>query len=498
MSLAQASFHERIRCSEFITWPWRRQYREFPSKTQFQVRRMPEQIEKVKSLPMLNKKNNLPKRDQFPVLHVLTRMLSLIDAHPVRAVGFILILGILLATISMINRPPSLQAGETDSWWVIALNLIHGHGYSLCMTQYFPFCGPSNQVTATREPVPVLLFAVAAWVGKESLWVAAIVEAIVYLAIILTVYFLTREWADARSAVIASFLWAVYLPALELIPQVSGDLFAALCTSLGILLVLRARKTQSTLHWTLAGAALGVAFLSRSATLVIALLVIGEQAIESWRQHLRPKDLIRPALLLSGLVILIMTPWLIRNRLTLGRPILGSSLTGYNLYRHNYMLGKNPYFRYVGPEEGTQAIKDLISRHTELRGDENEAKMDLIYRGEALRIIKAHSAQYVQLSAYRFLPLWFDWKIAEAYGRPTNRYGYLIMILQAVLLFLALLGINNMAGLTWPLWGSILAISLAYMAVDARLLYVLPVMPLVISLGGVGGSNLLKKALKES
>jgi 4-amino-4-deoxy-L-arabinose transferase-like glycosyltransferase len=496
--LAQTSFHERIRCSEFITWPWRRQYREFPSKTQFQVRRIPEQIEKVKSLPMLNKKNNLPKRDQFPVLHVLTRMLSLIDTHPVRAVGLILILGSLLATISMINRPPSLQAGETDSWWVIALNLIHGHGYSLCMTQYFPFCGPSNQVTATREPVPVLLFAVAAWVGKESLWVAASGEVIIYLAMIPSIYFLTREWSDSRSAVIAAFLWVIYLPALELIPQVSGDLFAALCTSLGILFVLRARKTQAILHWILAGAGLGLAVLSRSATLVIALLVIGGPTIESWRQHLRPRDIIRPALLISGLVILIMAPWLIRNRLALGRPILGSSLTGYNLYRHNHMLGKNPYFRYVGPEEAAQAIKDLIARHTDLRGDENEAEMDLTYRGEALQIIKAHPAQYVLLSAYRFLPLWFDWKVAQAYGRPVKRYDYLIMILQAVLLILAFVGVRRKAALTWPIWGSILAISLAYMAVDARLLYVMPVMPLVISLGGVGGSNLLEKALRES
>jgi 4-amino-4-deoxy-L-arabinose transferase-like glycosyltransferase len=444
---------------------------------------------------MPDKKTNLPKQVQSPTLSALSRILNLIDAYPSHAVGAILVLGILLSAISIVNHPPSLQSGETDSWWPIALNLIHGHGYSLCLTQYFPFCGPFNQVTAMREPIPVFLFSIAAWAGKESLWSAGIIEIIIYLAMILSIYFLTREWADTRSAVIASFLWIIYLPALELIPQVSGDLFAALCITLGILFTLRARKTRSTLHWIVAGVALGLAILSRSATLVIALLVIGGQTIESWRQHLKPKDIIRPALLLSGLVILIMVPWLIRNRLALGSSILGSSLTGYNLYRHNYMIGKNQYFRYVGPEEAAHAIKDLISRRPDLRGDENEAEMDLIYRGEALRIIKAHPAQYALLSAYRFLPLWFDWKIAEAYGRPTNRYGYLIMILQAMLLILALVGIKKRASLTWPLWGSILAISLAYMAVDARLLYVMTVMPLVISLSAVGGNKVLFKLI---
>ena len=71
------------------------------------------------------------------------------------------------------------------------------------------------------------------------------------------------------------------------------------------------------------------------------------------------------------------------------------------------------------------------------------------------------------------------------------------MTLQALLLALALLGLRKNVEQTWPLWGSILAISLAYMAVDARLLYVMPVMPLVIGLSGVGGNKLLDKLFRQ-
>jgi hypothetical protein len=194
----------------------------------------------------------------------------------------------------------------------------------------------------------------------------------------------------------------------------------------------------------------------------------------------------------------MMAPWLIRNRVALGRPILGSSLTGYNLYRHNYMIEKDHYFRYAGPEEAAQAIENLVSQHSDLRGNENEAQMDLIYRNEALKIIELHPGQYLFLSAYRILPLWFDWKIAEAYGRPTNRYGYTIMLLQASLLLPAVLGLRKNLSQTWPLWGSILAISAVYMAVDARLLYVIPVMPLVISLSALGIKELLEKVFGSS
>lgn len=434
---------------------------------------------------------NLRTPNPSPARRVPAVILHWIDNYPFQSAGIIFILGILLAAVVLLNHPPSLKSGETDSWWMISLNLIHGQGYSLCLKPYFPFCGPSNQVTAMREPLPVLLFALAAWIGNESLWIAEIVEVMIYLAIVLSIYALTREWADARSALVASFLWVIYLPALELLPQVSGDLLAALLTTIGILFTLRAKKTQRTSDWLLAGAGLGFAILARSATLVIALLIVGGLIVESWYQHLKLKTIVRPALILSSLVILVMAPWLIRNQLSLGRSIVGSSLTGYNLYRHNYMIDQSHYFRYVGPKEGTQAIQDLISRHADLRGDENEAQMDLIYRREALRIITAHPAQYILLSAYRFFSLWFDWKIAEAYGRPANRYDVLIMILQGILLSLAILEGQKKASLTWPLWGSVLAISLAYMAVDARLLYLMPVMPLLISLSAVGVNKLL-------
>jgi hypothetical protein len=226
-------------------------------------------------------------------------------------------------------------------------------------------------------------------------------------------------------------------------------------------------------------------------------IVAGGQTLDGLRQRRQIISTIRPALLIAGLVLLIMAPWLIRNKLALGRTILGSSLTGYNIYRHNYMIGQDHYFRYVGPEEGAQAIADLIARHPDLDGDENEAQMDLIYRKEALQVIKAHPERYMALSAYRILALWFDWKIAEAYGHPTNRYGYTIMVLQAVLLVLAFVGSRKNAGQTWPLWGSILAMSAVYMAVDTRLLYVMPVMPLVIGLSAVGGNQIIKKMLSE-
>src|SRR5690349_20716739 len=106
------------------------------------------------------KESSKPRSNFIDSLSI--RLLDAVDVNPSIAIRVILVIGLLIAALMLASHPPSLKSGETDSWWIIAENLAHGLGYSLCMPQYFPFCGPGNQLTATREPAPVLLFALVA------------------------------------------------------------------------------------------------------------------------------------------------------------------------------------------------------------------------------------------------------------------------------------------------------------------------------------------------
>ena len=62
--------------------------------------------------------------------------------------------------------------------------MSRGEGYISCKTNYFPFCGPDNQVTAMREPLPVLAFASIALVTNESLLAAAALRAALHFLVI--------------------------------------------------------------------------------------------------------------------------------------------------------------------------------------------------------------------------------------------------------------------------------------------------------------------------
>ena len=157
--------------------------------------------------------------------------LQWIRSTPTRSLALILLLNLAIDIGWIWTNPPDLDSGETANWWPIATNLIHGQGYSLCVPRYFPFCGPTNQVTASREPVPVILFAIVAWLTNESFLAAALVEIAIDLATSLGVFFLARRLAGGRTALLAALGWTLYLPARQLLPQVSGDLPAALCVT---------------------------------------------------------------------------------------------------------------------------------------------------------------------------------------------------------------------------------------------------------------------------
>jgi hypothetical protein len=203
--------------------------------------------------------------------------------------------------------------------------------------------------------------------------------------------------------------------------------------------------------------------------------------------------MIRPPLIVFLIPAMLVTPWFVRNIVVFGKPVIGSTLVGYNMYRQNYMLGNDNYFRFVGPNEASQAIIALVKHNPNLLGTENEAQMDVFYRSEALKIVASHPVQYVFLSAYRFLLLWFNLGVAEAYGRAPAFTFYMIVMLQGLLLATALLGSWVTGWRSWPFWLIITVVFASYMAIISELRYLILVMPLIISLSAVGVQSLRSK-----
>jgi 4-amino-4-deoxy-L-arabinose transferase-like glycosyltransferase len=415
----------------------------------------------------------------------------------------ILVAAIALAldAVALMIDPPALGSGGTGNWWPLVLNVANGKGYTACYEEYFPFCAATTQETAQREPLPVLLFAAIAVLTHESLWAASIFQIMLHIAILIGVFYIAAELTNKFVALLAALIWAVYVPGVALVTSVVGDLLATLCLTGGLFLFMHAQQTRRSWAWVTAGLCFGLAALSRSVILAIAAvlavtLIPRKQLTKTTLRQLLLKES-RPVILFAVAFIVMLSPWVIRNYFVYKRLIIGTTLAGYNLYRHNAVIETENYLHYVGPDEARAEVKALMARRTDLHGTEDEAQMDLVYREEAIRIITADPFRYVTLSAYRFLQLWFDWSVRENYGDKLTVLDYLMLLQQGGLLILAVVGIRPMWRQGWPLAISSLVVILLHMAIASRLRFLVVGMPMIIILSAVGAEAIGRRLRSE-
>jgi len=424
-------------------------------------------------------------------METLRTLGSWIDAHARAAVAIACVIGLMLGLWKVNSQQPNLGLGQTDNFWPIANNLLDGKGYSLCYPFYFPNC-PEGEATPTamREPVPVLLFAAATAVSGRSLVFAMHVQALLFIGTVLLTFLFVRGIAGKRAAVLAAYAWAAYLPASGLLNQLSADITGTFFLLVSACVLLQAQKRNTLGWWALAGGSIGVAALSRSALLLMALpwcyaAFRASGGFGKWRTAWRP------ALTLAVSMLLVMSPWALRNKQVFGKAWLGTSMNGYNVWRMNAQVGTDAPLHYVSSFEADTLRKALLARRSDLRGTENEAEMDKVYSSEAIAAIKSDPAHYVRLCGFRAFQLFTNVGVKQTYGASLTAADHAALIQQLLYLSLGFAGLWMLRhrGLVWAL---AIALQVAgYSAMVAQMRYLIPVMPLFLAFGAYALSRLL-------
>jgi 4-amino-4-deoxy-L-arabinose transferase-like glycosyltransferase len=407
------------------------------------------------------------------------------DRHTALVLFLLAALMVVLGVLKLWLDRPSFEFNWENRWWQIALNLARGEGYVSCKEIYFPFCGPTNQATAMREPLPVLLFALIARLTNESLLMAAASGVIANVAVMVGLFYLGREVANRLVGLLAAVLWAAYFAPVRLFyAQVSGDLLAAVCLTWGMVYFYRARRGGRPVDWLVAGVLLGLAALSRSAVLVVALALTAGLFLWPTERTLLARR-VRLAAFFALAFLVTISPWIIRNYLVFDRPVIGSTLAGYYLYRQSSTLPTDDYLRFVSGGEFLPALQEMVARRPDLQGNENEAQMDAVYRQEGLRLIRAEPGRYLNLSLYRFLMLWFNWRVNEVYGKANAAGDFLIIVQHLFFLVTGVIGLRGRWRQVWPLVVALVAWNALYMAVMAHLPYIVSIVPLLVILSAL-------------
>jgi 4-amino-4-deoxy-L-arabinose transferase-like glycosyltransferase len=345
----------------------------------------------------------------------------------------------------------------------LAQSLLAGRGLSS------PFGGSTGPTALLAPGYPAVIAVFFRIFGSFTFTAAIAVMAMQLLFSLVTVLLImhvARRCFGTRAATLAGIFWAVSLPLIWM-PTIFWDTCLSTLLLVGMIsLALRCEERPSALLWALMGAYCGLAGLVNPTLLLALLAVMGWSA---WQTRKR----FRYSLLLGLLVLLLVyAPWPIRNARVFHAFVPLRSTVGFELWMGNRAGASGFLEESLFPIFNRGEYDQYVSKG-EVAYMQDKSTLAKVY-------IRTHPAEFLRLSAVRFIRFWTG---------TGNKAGSVIFTLHAVLTTsLGLLGIwrsfeKGKVSLAVLFLLPLMLFPLPYYITHAEFRYRLVVDPLVTILG---------------
>ena len=359
----------------------------------------------------------------------------------------------LVARAAVVAGAPDSLENDPDGYRYLAENLLEGGVF-----------GYGRIPTAYRPPLYPLVLAPCVALGPLSVVAIAVLHVALGLATVWLVYRLGRRWGLGNHALVAAALVACDPILLAQSTRVMTETPAALLAVVSLVLLTSASQRPSTWRVMLAGGCLALATLCRATFLpflILAALALPVFA-STWRRRLS----VFGAFL--GTAVLVLSPWIVRNQIHFGRPIIATTHGGYTL-----LLGNNPsFYEYLRAGAwGTVWDADEFNRAWRSRATRtrpaDEIRNDRLAYAQAYETICRQPGTFVCSCAVRAGRLWapLPHQVDRDEAPAKRSLRYLVGLWYLVELGLGAIGLVALArgarrGKTWRatwLWGILLA-----------------------------------------
>lgn len=324
---------------------------------------------------------------------------------------------------------------DSESYWALAERVAKGETYAFGDDRVF------------RTPgYPIVLSAPIRWFGTglEGIRAARVEAALLGVLAVGGVWWWARMLFDEQTALWAAGLTAVYPGAISTSTFILSE--APFCPLMVWNLVLwtRAERAATTGgRWgtaCAAGALAGLATLMRPSWLLFTpfALLIGMPRGVPWKQQAQ----IAGAMLLG--LIVVMSPWWVRNYQVVGRFVPTSLQVGASLYD-----GLNP--KATGASEMSFVPKFAAAERAHPSDDPQipfEVRLDRRLRDASLAWAKDHPNDVLRLMGAKFARMWNIWPNEAAFSSWTLRLAMLCT--YGPLMVLAMIGAWRYGPRGWP------------------------------------------------
>jgi hypothetical protein len=390
-------------------------------------------------------------------------------------------LTVLVRVVYFIVVSPSMEDWTPEGirrngFLTIATHLVNGEGYSTRNLLTYYSAGRLVP-TAARSPVPVLVFAGALsvlganWYYPLLLFAWSLSGVVAVAAYWIAARASGREWLGVWTGVVFAFYLSEMF-VMTTYSMASEPLFAALL-SVYLVLIIRTVDRRSVAIAAAAGAVLGLATLTRPTVLWLPVVSLGWILF-----HLRGRGIVM-SVAFAAAVAAPQIPWVVRNYLVFGEPIVTTTLGGFVLYRHNGMIEEGKYHVGYPHPEFAQKVRRLTNATGRPLASFTESELHALLYAEGQRIIRTYPWRYVKLTALRTVWIWYN----ENSGRGLYAVqNFLIYLFALGGLFYAL---RSREPVYFLLLAHIAYFVAVHSAINVQYRFICPIMPYMILLAGL-------------
>jgi len=341
------------------------------------------------------------------------------------------LLALILVAAVLIRFPIALLMGDQItvlpgiqdqvSYDALARSLLDGRGYSFA-ENWYPFT-PANTPTAHWSFMyPLYLAGTYAVTGYHPL-VARLVQGVVGgVLICFLVYLIGRRVVDENTGLVGAGLAAVYGYFIYYNAALMTETFFMVLVLLTLYLSLELKDDPTLIRWLGLGLSLGLASLLRQTVLLFVPFLLVWLFLELRGRGIRWWYFTLPVII----ILLMVTPWTLRNFIVYREFLLLNSNAGYALFASN-----NPN---LGTDWRNELVVVPVPR--ELAG-QNEAELDRALTKKGIEFILADPKRYLLLSLDKTLEYFWFWPSSDS-SRISNLNRVLSFGLYLPFMFLGL------------------------------------------------------------
>ena len=312
------------------------------------------------------------------------------------SLGLLLLISVLIRIVAAIllgdDIVPLPGTHDQISYDVLAQSILQGNGYQF-PENWYPFTPADTPTGHWSFLYPSFLAGIYYLVGYHPL-IARLIQGIIGgLLISLLAYLIGQRLEDRRVAVVGAILATIYGYFIYYNVSLMTETFFTVLVLLSLHLVYKLKDDPSLANFIFFGLTQGAAILFKQ-TIIFIFPVLLAWLVWTLRRKVKVWYFLVPA----GIVVLFILPWTVRNQQVYEHFLLLNSNSGYALYASNH------------PRLGIEwQNEDIVVPIPEEYAGLNEAELNDVLTGEAIRFVRDDPGRYLLLTLSKSLEYFKFW-----------------------------------------------------------------------------------------